>query len=149
MQHRILGTVYTLLNENKKNIKKICAPSFQTLEDRQNRGSISERESKSNADPVKCLAYYPSFRYSQRYPRSSYWIERQRLDFFGEKCFKVFKFAKLEHQKREEGREWTHTQFMHFGNLWKGPWVWSWVLYCGSQHIQWVCEKKKSQLQST
>lgn len=68
MQHRILGTVYTLLNENtktkEKTLKKICAASFQILEDRQKRGSISERESRNNEDSVKCLAYYPSYRYS-------------------------------------------------------------------------------------
>lgn len=47
MQHRILGTVYTLLNENtktKKKIKKICAANFQILEDRQKReASLREK----------------------------------------------------------------------------------------------------------
>lgn len=106
----IRNCTYSLKWKQKKNIKTICAPSFQILEDRQNRGSISERESRSNADPVKCLAYCPSYRYSQHYPRSSYWIERQRLNFFGEKCFKVFKFAKLEHQKRDGETEKTYKE---------------------------------------
>lgn len=109
MQHRILGTVYTLLNENKKKFKKICAASFQILEDRQNRGCISEKVEAMRTLWNAQFTILPTGILNTTQEAATE-LKDSGLIFLGGKCFKVFKFAKLVHQKRDGEAEKTYKE---------------------------------------